>query len=66
MICLIASTALAAKQGWQQIQEALHGALPDCAKIGLIQHFVGLEAIYLYALKIGYRYTCIVLVESQI
>ena len=54
------------QKGWQQIQEAQNAAVPDCAKVGLIKHFVSLQAVDFYALVIGYRYACVVLVESQI
>ena len=51
------------QKGWQQARQA---AVPDCAQVGLIEHFVSLQAIDFYALVIGYRYACVVLVESQI
>lgn len=54
------------QKGWQQIQDAQNAALPDCAKVGLIKYFVSLQTIDFYALVVGYRYACVVLVKSQI
>ena len=51
------------QKGWQQVRQA---AVPDCTQVGLVEHFVSLQAIDFYTLVIGYRYACVVLVESQI
>ena len=39
---------------------------PDCAKIRLVKNFVCLQAIDFDTLVIGYRYACVVLIESQV
>lgn len=62
----VRTTYVAARQAGNRYIRLEEAAVPDCAQVGLIKYFVSLQAVDSYALIIGYRYACVVLVESQI